>query len=55
MKRRIVAILCLLTSAISSAPAAEIGSVEDFALEADRTTALKQLIPGTEEYLLLAA
>src|SRR5262245_5729151 len=28
----------------------DIGYVEDFALAKDRTTALKQLIPGTEDY-----
>src|SRR5690242_16663071 len=30
--------------------AADINYVEDFALAKDRTTALKQLIPGTEDY-----
>jgi hypothetical protein len=30
--------------------AAEVGFVEDFALAKDRTAALKQLIPGTEDY-----
>jgi hypothetical protein len=35
---------------IPTARAGDIGYVEDFALARDRTTALKQLIPGTEEY-----
>src|SRR3954447_19107140 len=30
--------------------AAEVGYVEDFALAKDRAAALKQLIPGTEDY-----
>src|SRR4051812_18892151 len=30
--------------------AAEVGYVEDFALSRDRAAALKQLIPGTEDY-----
>ncbi len=33
-----------------SSRAADIGFVEDFALAKDRSTALKQLIPGTEDY-----
>ncbi len=31
----------------------EVGFVEDFALARDRATALKQLIPGTEDYYYL--
>src|SRR5207244_1026909 len=34
----------------SQAPAGDIGFVEDFALAKDRAAALKQLIPGTEDY-----
>ena len=34
----------------TSTTAAEVGFVEDFALAKDRTTALKQLIPGTDDY-----
>jgi hypothetical protein len=33
-----------------TARAADVGFVEDFALAKDRTAALKQLIPGTEDY-----
>src|SRR5215213_4791133 len=33
-----------------AAPAAEVGFVEDFALSKDRPAALKQLIPGTEDF-----
>ncbi len=33
----------------------EIGFVEDFALARDRSTALKQLIPGTEDYYYYTA
>ncbi len=34
----------------SVAAAGEVGFVEDFALSADRAAALKQLVPGTDEY-----
>ena len=34
----------------SSAAAADIGLVETYALAADRAAALRQLIPGTEDY-----
>src|SRR5438105_5034753 len=34
----------------TTASAGEIGYVEDFALARDRAAALKQLIPGTEDY-----
>src|SRR5439155_7320314 len=34
----------------TSSRAADIGYVEDFALAKDRAVALKQLIPGTEDY-----
>ena len=40
-------VLLVLTSA---AIAGEVGFVEDFALTKDRAAALKQLIPGTEDY-----
>ncbi|HEY2910549.1 MAG TPA: hypothetical protein VGI99_09895, partial [Gemmataceae bacterium] len=38
------------TPTMPQAQAADIGYVEDFALAKDRATALKQLIPGTEDY-----
>src|SRR6266481_2961811 len=34
----------------SSVVAGEVGFVEDFALSRDRAAALRQLIPGTEDY-----
>src|SRR5262245_55451431 len=34
----------------SAAPAGQVGFVEDFALARDRAAALRQLIPGTEDY-----
>src|SRR3982751_3558113 len=34
----------------STVPAGEVGFVEDFALARDRSAALRQLIPGTEDY-----
>src|SRR5882762_8877734 len=34
----------------ATARAGEVGYVEDFALARDRAAALKQLIPGTEDY-----
>lgn len=40
----------LLFSAATAAAGAEIDFVEDFALAADRTVPLSQLIPGTEDY-----
>ncbi len=42
--------LLLLACWAVSAPAGEIGYVEDFALASDRAVALKQLIPGTEDF-----
>jgi hypothetical protein len=45
----LVAFVSLLSLA-GPALAGEIGYLEDFALAADRNEALKQLIPGTEEY-----
>src|SRR5438309_713913 len=35
---------------VSMATAGEVGYIEDFALAKDRTTSLRQLIPGTEDY-----
>lgn len=49
MKRSLVVGLAILVMG-AHAWAGEIGYVEDFALAADRTAALKQLIPGTEDY-----
>src|SRR6187549_4004293 len=47
-------LLLALTAGVLLTPtgtrAAEVGYVEDFALAKDRTAALKQLIPGTEDY-----
>ena len=42
--------MLILSHGAGVSPAAPIGYVEDFALAADRTTALEQLIPGTELY-----
>ncbi len=54
MKRAILIASALL--AISSAArAGEIGFVEDFSLATDREAALKQLIPGTEDYYYYTA
>lgn len=41
-------VICL--ALVSVAAAGEIGFIEDFSLATDRTAALKQLIPGTEDY-----
>src|SRR5262245_61787410 len=47
-------LLLALTTAVLLTPtdsrAGDIGYAEDFALAKDRATALKQLIPGTEDY-----
>ncbi|MEX2215706.1 MAG: hypothetical protein WD768_16460, partial [Phycisphaeraceae bacterium] len=40
----------LLTLLTSNARAAEVGFIEDYALAADRAEALKQLIPGTDDF-----
>ncbi|MCD4825088.1 MAG: hypothetical protein K8S55_10800 [Phycisphaerae bacterium] len=45
-----IAAIFVLVLAASSASAGPIGYVEDFSLAADRTKALKQLIPGTDDY-----
>jgi hypothetical protein len=42
--------LAALLTAAGHASAREIGFIEDFALAKDRAAALKQLIPGTEDY-----
>ena len=46
----VLAALGVVVLCIPTARAADIGFVEDFALAKDRTTALKQLIPGTDDY-----
>ena len=46
-------VLAALAASVVLTPsgrAGEVGYVEDFALAKDRTTALRQLIPGTEDY-----
>src|SRR5256885_426284 len=42
--------LVLVALFCQSVPAGEIGFLEDFALAKDRAAALKQLIPGSEDY-----
>ena len=49
MKRSLVA-ATLLALSLSLAPAREIGFAEQFALSTDRADALKQLVPGSEDY-----
>src|SRR5262245_62440899 len=39
-----------LALAVTAVRAADVGFVEDYALAKDKGTALKQLIPGTEDY-----
>src|SRR6185437_6999213 len=46
----LLAAVVVYTPTAPQAQAADIGYVEDFALAKDRATALKQLIPGTEDY-----
>ena len=46
----LVLVACLSVAVARSAGAEEIRYVEDFALAKDRAEALKQLIPGTEDY-----
>src|SRR6266481_7322836 len=48
--KKIALSLSLLLLACPLALADDVGFVEDFALAKDRTTALAQLIPGTEDY-----
>ena len=50
MKHREIGVIVLLLAVALSAQAGEIGFLEDFALAEDRAEALKQLIPGTEDY-----
>src|ERR1035437_1758665 len=47
---RAVVFLSLLIFPAEISQAGEIGFVEDFALAKDRAEALKQLVPGTEDY-----
>src|SRR6201993_466249 len=48
--KRLLVWVALAIFAVSTAAAGEVGYVEDFALAKDRAAALKQLIPGTEDY-----
>ncbi len=51
MKRIILFVAAVLTgTTLTGAIAGEIGFIEDFALAKDRTLALEQLIPGTEDF-----
>ncbi|MBC8875959.1 MAG: hypothetical protein H8E44_41575, partial [Planctomycetes bacterium] len=50
MSRTLATALVIVSIASSICGAGEIGYVEDFALAKDRTEALKQLIPGTDDY-----
>ena len=50
MRRIWAAVPVLLVLTGTTVLAAEIGYIEDFALAKDRAEALKQLIPGTEDY-----
>ena len=50
MLRRTAYVLACLIVFSSTSLAGEIGFLEDFALARDRAEALKQLIPGTEDY-----
>ena len=50
MKTTWITAAVLALGLATSAPAGEIGFEEDFALAKDRSVALKQLIPGTEDY-----
>ncbi len=52
MNRALLVLLAGCLSAVegSSGMAAEIGFIEEYALAADRTVPLAQLIPGTEDY-----
>ncbi len=42
--------IVIMSVSLAASPAAEIPFAEDFALAKDRANALKQLIPGTEDY-----
>lgn len=50
MKCRALWVGCVWLAVTAGATAEEIGYVEDFALAKDRTEALKQLVPGTEDF-----
>ncbi len=50
MSKLLTIALVIVSLAASLCPAGEIGYVEDFALAKDRAEALKQLIPGTDNY-----
>ena len=54
MKRAIL-IASVLLAVASRAGAGEIGFVENFSLATDREAAIKQLIPGTEDYYYYTA
>ena len=49
MKRALLVLAAVLVAALS-APAEEIGFVESYVLAKDKDEAIKQLIPGTDEY-----
>src|SRR5437667_7574749 len=49
MKHRVLCAVWFILM-VSVATAGEVGYVEDFALSRDRAAALRQLIPGTEDY-----
>lgn len=48
--RHFALVVAFLTAAAGKCAAGEIGFIEDFALAGDRGAAIKQLIPGTEDY-----
>ena len=50
MSKTLATALVVISIASSICGAGQIGYVEDFALAKDRTEALKQLIPGTDDY-----
>ena len=50
MKRIILLVAVVLTGTTLTGVAGEISFIEDFALAKDRTLALEQLIPGTEDF-----
>lgn len=50
MTRVAVFTVCLVVTSVSGAMGREIGYIEDYVLAADRTDALKSLIPGSEDY-----
>ncbi len=50
MYKTLISALVIVSLAVSLCPGGEIGYVEEFALAKDRAEALKQLIPGTDDY-----